>query len=177
MLDASDPRYHYNRHGMKAARVGQAVIDIMSQDRPAQSAGETIEAFGPDYVKEIEKAINSGLAQQLKSPFYILVLTKKEPWAVNVVRNFFIPRQTPPHALKLAKEYKHHVKTLYYVDADRGNVGVLWSIPGWEDCKSIAKRPRQHEPALVKWIADCFSGKLNKDRYSFADVEASAKTA
>jgi hypothetical protein len=174
MPDASDPRYHYNKRGMKAARVGQAVIDILSKDQPYQTAGETLEAFGPDYVKEIEKAIENGLSQHLKSPFYLLVLTKKEPWAVNVLRNYFIPRQSPPHALKLAKEYKHYVKTLYFVDAERGNIGVLWSVPGWEDCKSIAKRPRQHEPELVKWISDCFSGKLDKDVYTFRDVEAAA---
>lgn len=177
MLDASDPRYHYDRHGIKASRVGQAVIDILSKDRPMQTAGETIEAFGPEYTRQIEEAVNNGIEKRFSNPFYILVLTKKESFAVNVVRNYFVTRQTAPHALKLAKEYKNFTKTLYLVDSDKGNLGLLWSIPGFQECKAIARHPRGFAPELVGWIKDCFEGKLDKDKYAWQDVYVEGRSA
>ena len=179
MPNASDPRYLYDRHGIKASRVGQAVIDILSHDQPIQTAGDTIEAFGPEYTRQIEEAVNNGIEQRFQNPFYILVLTKKElsQWTANAVRNYFVTRQTPPHALELAKEYENHTKTLYLVDAEKGNIGLLWSIPGHEECKSIARHPRAVAPELIGWIKACYEGKLEKDKYAWQDVYVEGRSA
>ena len=165
-MDSNDPRYKYNRFGMKGARVGQAVSDILSKDQPTYTVGEIMEGFGAKFAQELEKSVNDSL-DKFKNPFYILALTKKEFWADNVIRNWFIPRQTAPHASKLMSEYPNHTKTLYVVHGDRGDIKVAWSIPAFSDCISVSKNPGIYSPELVKWIEDCFTGKLDLDNYNY----------
>src|SRR5271157_3209448 len=159
-------RYDFNVDGKKAKRVGQAVVDILSKPQPIQTVGDTIDAFGPDYAQQIENCIQDN-QKKYKSPFYIFVLTKKEFWADNVLRNFFIARQTPPHAFQMMEQYSNFTKTLYIVDADKGKIKILWSLPGFNDCISVAKHPALYAPELVRWIEDCFTRKLDKDKYGF----------
>jgi hypothetical protein len=153
-------RYKYDRFGSKGARVGQAVVDIMSKEQPSQTVEETIFEFGPDFAKEFEKTVNKN-AHKYKSPFHVVVLTKKEMWACNVVRNFFIARQTAPKAKDMIIDYPNHTKTLYKVNTNSGEVKAEWSIPGHQECISLSKSPGSYDPQLVKWIDDAY-----KDLYT-----------
>jgi len=159
-------KYDYDRFGCHAKRVGQAVVDILSKPYATQTVGETLDAYAPDYAKEIEKCVEEN-QHKYKSPFYVFVITKKEMWAENVVRNWFIARQTPPHAFEMMEQYPNATKTLYLVDAKKGHVEALWSLPGWQDCITIAKNPDQYDPKLVKWIEMCLSKSLDRDSYTF----------
>jgi len=163
-----DP-YDYNRFGSKAKRVGQAALDLVSKDPQPQTVGETIDAFGPKYAEEIEKAIEDN-KDKYKSPFYILVLTKKEYLIINAVRNWFIARQTAPYAFDMMEQYPEHTKTLYIVDARQGKIKILWSLPGFQDCITVAKNPHLYAPELIRWIELCFNKKLDKDEYTFDEV-------
>jgi hypothetical protein len=164
----SEKDYAYNRFGAKGQRVGQAVVDLLSKSQPVQTVGETIDAFGSDYAKQVQDCIEDN-QHKYKSPFYIFVLTKKEFWADNVLRNFFIARQTPPHAFQMMEQYSNFTKTLYLVDANAGKIKIIWSLPGFQDCITVAKNPHLYSPELVKWIEDCFSRKLDKDEYRFEE--------
>lgn len=165
-MDSKDPRYYYNKHGAKGARVGQAVADILSQDQPTYTAGEILDGFGARYAQELEKTVNNSMSK-FKPPYYILALTKKEFWADNVVRNWFIPRQSAPYAMDMMVQYPNHTKTLYVVDDIRGDIKVAWSVPAYEECKSVLKNPSIYHPELVKWIEDTFLNRLNKDNYAY----------
>lgn len=155
-----EDKYVYNRFGMKAARVGQAVVDILSTDQPEQSVEDTLEAYGPKYAEEIEKCITDN-HKKLGFPFYVFVITKKEMWAVNLLRNFFIARKTAPEGLNMMTGYPNATKTLYKVfSSDR--VELVWSLPGIDDCKNIIKNPQLHDPELVKWVTDCFENKIDE---------------
>jgi hypothetical protein len=164
-MTKEEQKYDYNRFGSKGQRVGQAVVDIMSRENAPQTVEETLDAFGPDYAKELDDTIelNKG---KYKSPFYVLVLMKKEMWAVNVLRNYFIARQTPPYALDLIQEYPNYTKTLYQVDSVKGNLKLVWSIPGHSECISILKTPGSFDEDLVKWIIAAYGGKLELDAYN-----------
>ena len=61
-------KYDYNRFGSHAKRVGQAVVDILSKPHQEQTVGETLDAYSPDYAKEIEKCIEEN-QHKYKSPF------------------------------------------------------------------------------------------------------------
>ena len=74
LMDSNDPRYKYNRFGMKGARVGQAVADILSKDQPTYTAGEILDGFGAKFAQELEKSVNDSIGKY-KSPFYIMALT------------------------------------------------------------------------------------------------------
>lgn len=166
-------KYHYDRFGKKGKRVGQAVVDILSKEQKSQTVQETIDAYAPQFLKELESAIEEG-KRKYKSPYYVLVLSHKEMWAVNMMRNWFIPRQTPPYALDLLGQYPNHMKTLYMADADKGIVTLLWTIPGYQDCISILKNPLAYDQQLVKWIEECFNKELELDNYSLEYIAKKA---
>ena len=168
-MDSNDPRYLYNKHGVKAARVGQAVSDILSKDNTTYTVGEILEGFGAIFAQELEKSVNDSL-NKFQSPFYILALTKKDLTyfgVENVVRNWFVPRQTAPYVSELMIQYPNHTKTLYVVHGDRGDIKVAWSIPANEDCKSIMKKPWLYSPELVDWIERGRTRKLDLDNYEY----------
>lgn len=168
-MDSKDPRYLYNKHGVKGARVGQAVSDILSKDNPTYTVGEILEGFGAKFAQELEKSVNDSL-DKFQSPFYILALTKKDLTyfgVENVVRNWFVPRQTAPYVSELMVQYPNHTKTLYVVHGDRGDIKVAWSIPANEDCKSIMKKPWLYSPELVDWIERGRTRKLDLDNYEY----------
>lgn len=154
-MENQKDKYNYNRFGSKGQRVGQAVVDILSKEQPSQTVEETIFAFGPDFADELSKTIEDN-RHKYKSPFYILVLTKKEMWACNVVRNFFVARQTAPLSCDMVLQYPNHTKTLYKVDAEKGNIHAEWSIPGHQECLSISNSPSSFDPELVKWIEEAY---------------------
>ena len=153
-------KYEYNRFGSKGQRVGQAVLDIMSKDQPEQTVEETIDGFGPKFVQDLENCIEAGRKKYI-SPFYVFVLTKKEMWACNIVRNFFIARQTYPHSLDMIKEYPQHMKTLYKINDDKGTLELIWSIPGHSECLSVMKSPQSFDPALIQMILGCYAGNFD----------------
>ena len=165
-MDSNNPRYQYNKHGMKGARVGQAVQDMLAKERQDMTAGELLDGFSVKFAQELEKAVNDSLGK-FDSPFYILALTKKEFWSDIVVRNWFIPRQTAPYVKYLMNQYPNHTKTLYVVDGDKGDIKVAWSIPAEEDCKSILKNRDIYSSELVQWILDGILGKLDLDNYGY----------
>ncbi len=156
-LDANDERYIYQKGGKRSSRVGQAVWDIMTQDQEDYSCEEIIDAFGPDYVKEFNDVVEKN-KHRLESPFYVFVITKKEMWAVNIIRNIFQARQSAPNATDMIIKYKHPTKTLYKVNTNTGDVSIIWSIPGFEECKAIAKHPDSFDPTLVDWINRAYEG-------------------
>ena len=161
-------KYDYIKNGSKAKRVGQAALDLMAGAQGIQTVGETLDAWGPDYAKQMEECIHDN-AHRYKNPFYVFVLTKKEPWLDNILRNWFIARQTPPHAFDMMEQYSNHTKSLYLIDERKGNIKLLWSLPGFSDCITVAKNPHLYDPELVGWIEDCFNRKLDRDNYTFDD--------
>jgi hypothetical protein len=155
-MDSEDPKYTYNRFGSKGKRAGQAVVDILSRDNPSCTVQDVIDGYAPDFLKHFETAVENG-SRQYEGEFHIFVLSKKEMWAVNLVRNWFIPRKSAPDSLEMMIWYPHHTKTLYKVNPKIGEVGLQWSVPGLEECKSILKNKDIYAPELVKWIEDCLS--------------------
>lgn len=147
--------YDYDRFGAKGQRAGQAVYDIMSKEQSAQTVEETLEEWGPDFAVELERCIQDN-KDKYAGEFYVFVLTKKEMWATNLVRNWFIARNTEPAKGPMMVDYPHATKTVYKVNPRIGGLDLVWTIPGIEDCRSIASSPQSYDPSLNKWIAECF---------------------
>lgn len=168
-MDAKDKRYSYNRFGMKGARVGQAVVDMMSKDRPDITVGEIMDDYSKDFVRQFEEAVETG-SKLYGNPFYIFVLSAKEMWAVNMVRSWFIPRQTPPYASDMMVEHPNKTKTLYLVDCERGQAKLLWTVPSLQECASVQAHPDLYHEDLVRWCRECLRGTLDKDSYQLSET-------
>jgi hypothetical protein len=154
----------------KRETVGKAVQNILNGSREQCTTEDIIENYKQQYEKDFHKACEKGVELHYDTPFYILVLQNKEFWAENVVRNYFIPRQTPPHALDMVETYPHHNKILYMVNPHSNQIKICWNIPGYEDCKSILKNPQGLSKTMVNWIKDAMAGKFEKDSYEFDEV-------
>lgn len=152
-------KYSYERFGSKGVRAGQASIDL-AKDSTIYTAEDILTNYAPDYAKHFEEAVELG-TKRYESPFCVFVLTKKEPWATNVVRNWFITRQTVPGALDAMHQYPNHLKTAYLVDAKKGDLIVLWSLPSYAESAAILRQGSSYDQKLVSWIVDCFSGSLD----------------
>jgi hypothetical protein len=168
-MDAKDKRYKYDRFGMKGARVGQAVVDILSKDQPDTTVGDIMGEYGKDFVKQFEEAVETG-SKLYESPFYIFVLSAKEMWAVNMVRSWFIPRQTPPYASDMMVEHPNKTKTLYMIDYKNGKAGLLWTVPSIQECATVEANADLYHPDLVKWCSQCLKGTMDKDSYQLSEV-------
>lgn len=149
----------------KKRTVGQEVQKILSKDQPEITAGEILEESASSFMKELFSVVEAN-KHSYESPFYVFVFTHKEFWAVNVVRNWFVARQTPPFATDMISQYPHHAKTLYKVNYHNGTIDPVWNIPGIEDCRSILKNPSFYNPVLVEWIQKAFKGELDQKEYT-----------
>ena len=138
-LNANDERYIYEVNGKKSSRVGQAVYDIMTQDQEDYSCEEIVDAFGPDYVKEFNDVVDKN-RHKFTSPFYILVITKKEMWAVNILRNKPQPSQAPTQAL--SAEIQKLKK-----DVEVANQKAQTAQAAAQAAQTQAQKPKAAEPA------------------------------
>lgn len=158
-MDTTDKKYSYDRFGMKGARVGQAVYDILKSGESGTTVEEILDEYSNKFVKELEETIANN-EHKYDDIFHVFVLSNKEMWAENVVRNWFVARQTAPAALDMVVQYPNHCKILYEVSKRQGEIKVKWTIPGIQDCISIVKNPGLYDPVLYGWIKDCFNGLL-----------------
>lgn len=150
------------------SKVGQAVYDILKGSEAPPTVEEVLNEFAPKYESDFYECVRRG-HDKFKKPFYVFVLSNKEPWATNVQRCFFIDRNTPPHASDMMLQYPNHFKTLYLINGNLGKFKVLWSLPGEQDCISVLKNKQIYSPDLVQWIIDSIHGKNDKDSYDFEE--------
>jgi len=152
-------KYDIDKYGKKAKRVGQAVYDILLKDSPSLTTEEILDGYQHEFVKDFEKCVEDN-KNRYESPFYVFVLSHKEPWADNVVRNWFIGRQTAPEAYEMILQYPNHMKTLYRIDK-AGRMDLDWVIPGIQDIRTILKNPHLYDPQLVKYCSLPFGIKID----------------
>ena len=103
------------------------------------------------------EAVEKG-TEKYKKKFYILHLFKKELAAVSVSNTMlqkaccFPDRKWSP--AEVMEVHPTSTKSLYECDPKNGLLKLLWTVPGWEDCKSIRKNPKVYDADLVKWVKE-----------------------
>lgn len=161
-----EKKYSYDRFGSKGVRVGQAVHDIVSQPQPSYTAEEILEEMGKGIATYIQQAAEKG-CQEYDGNFYILHIFKKA-LGVHKIENVmsqkaicFKSRKWTPR--EVMEEHPHAAKTFYGIDKINGIIKLIWTVPGWEDCKSIKKNPKLYDPDLVKWVLEATDGYKSRD--------------
>lgn len=142
------------------SKVGEAVSKIISKDQYAVTVGEIIEEYADEYTAQVAECIKSNV-QNYEAPFFVVVLHKKEPWALNVMRNWFVARQTKPSAQTLRIDYPNHMHTVYRYDKRSSELKLLWSLPTALDADTILKNGQLYHPDLVAWILNYERGHYN----------------
>lgn len=136
--------------------VGQAVHNILEEGDKSPEVGEIISEYGDSYVSQVQECVDKN-SNKYESPFYIVVLHKKEMWAMNVVRNWFVSRQTKPCMKAMWTMFPNFMHTVYEVNKNQGALSILWSLPSPQEAKVVLDNFELYDPELVKWCRLAFS--------------------
>ena len=147
----------------KTSKVGQAVYDLLSREQPAYSVEDILDQFGRDYL-DLIRSIADKAKGQFEPPFYIFSVLKKDLGqfgVANVLKHSARPFQLKVTSKRAVEAHPGATKTLFRVDAKKGEIALEWSIPSNEECVSVLKHADLYDPQLVKWIKKCFDGTLD----------------
>jgi|SRR5215469_11145077 len=145
----------------KTQTVGQAAFSLLMkahQVQEMQEVQETLDAMTPAYYAELEDCIKKN-KRKYSSPFYIVCLRKKEAFFLNVLRQWFVARQTKPLACVMLRDYPNHDHDVWEINAE-GEPKLLWALPPGQEQQTILKNKYLYHSDLVKWIEDYHDGFL-----------------
>lgn len=141
----------------KRDTVGKISWDLLQNaDVADHSVHEQMQENLVDYEKNILEAVDRGL-NSFDGDFYIVVETKKEPKMKNVLRNYFIVRQSCPTPTYDNSVYKYHRRD--------GNLEFLWVLPSRETYNMMKDRALEipsEERQLLQFVLDDADGTLLK---------------
>ncbi len=139
----------------KRDTVGKISSDLlMNSDYLDHSPEEQMREQLEDYEKNVLEAIEIG-KKQYDGDFYIVVETKKEPKMKNVIRNYFIARQTCPTPTYDNSVYKYHWKDEH--------LEFLWVLPSrdvYNMFKDRALEIPSDQKELLGYVLDDSDGTL-----------------
>ena len=140
---------------------GKAAYDLLHKSIEAnemQEVQETIDAMTPAYIAELEDCAQKN-SRKYDGKYYIVCLRKKETFFVNVIRQWFIARQTKPIPDVLFRDYPNFDHDIWEISPG-GDTKLLWSLPPGQEQRTIMKNPHLYHSDLVQWIKDFQNGCL-----------------
>lgn len=108
------------------------------------------------YEDNVYLAISEG-KKRYKSPFFVVVITKKERLMENVLRHYFFPRQSCPTPT--------WDQTLYRYKAEGDQIEFMWTVPDKQTCELILHNKMKVPPNemwLLNLIISFYDGTLDK---------------
>jgi len=138
----------------KKDTVGKIALDLMSQPQENQDSIAQTREMLSDYEKNFYEAFKRGKAQ-FNGDFYLVVLTKKERTMQNVIRNYFLVRESCPTP--------NNDQIVYRYDNKKDIADLLWVIPCEHACEHYRLNPLgvpKEERALFQNILDFHDGSL-----------------
>lgn len=139
----------------KRDTVGSYSYELLQKDPESRDPIELQREFHKDdYEKNILEAIDRG-NKLYTAPFYIVVITKREPLMQNVFRQYFFSRQTCPRSDWDQVVYSYSNDSLEF----------LWAIPDKNTCdllKDNAMIVSQDERVLLQFVLDFSDGSLDR---------------
>jgi len=135
--------------------VGEEAVKRMLNPDSSQGIVDTQREMDKEYFNEIEKCVEAH--KSWDTPYYIVVHCKKEKLLENVIRRYFIGRQTLPTP--------QWDQTVWRYTPMTGDMQFLWVLPDENTAKWFAGNPQevQQEHAELLWFVTEF---LNKRLYS-----------
>lgn len=136
--------------------VGAASLEVLEKEPFNPDVEAQQRAMLSDFESNFHQAFTRGKAQFL-GDFYVVVITKKERLLENVLRNYFLVRESCP-----TPDFDQIV---YRYDKKQDMIDLLWTIPNQTACEIIYGDPinvPQDHKALLKNIISFFDGSLLK---------------
>jgi hypothetical protein len=140
----------------KKETVGAVAVRLMEKGYEKTDVIEQQRAMQEEWMANIYLAVENG-RKLFTNDFYIHIETKRERILDNVLRNYFIPRESCPSP--------NYDQTVYKYDRAKEELEFLWVIPSKdaalmmkEQCLLIDKS--EHE--LLRFVMDFFDGTLER---------------
>lgn len=141
---------------IKRDTVGAYSSQLMKKDPDTRDPIELQREIHKTYEKNVFEALERG-KKEYQSPFYLVVLTKKERLMQNVLRQYFFPQQSCPTPT--------WDQVVYRYTAHNDNLQYLWNVPDKETCQLFRQNVLNIAPEerdLLKMILDFSDGTLDK---------------
>lgn len=142
---------------IKKKTVGQEAYERLKAGPNTADAIELEREMHKDYEKNIMECIKRGLAFYTNQSFYVVVDTKKERVAENIIRNLFYHRLSCPTPT--------YDQTVYFFDHIKNEIEFIWVIPSKYTCLMLMQNWQnvvESERDLLTFVLQFASGKLDQ---------------
>lgn len=138
---------------MKRKTVGQEAYDRLLAPDESQGIIDTQREVHKSYLKEINNTIDKH--KDWTTPYYVVVIAKKERLMENVIRQYFMARRTLPTP--------QWDQTVWRFDPKSGDLRFVWCTPDENTAKWMAGNtsevpPDQYE--LLNTVIELINGRL-----------------
>lgn len=141
---------------MTKKTVGQAAVELQQKTPDTLSPIENMQEQLTDWDKNLLECLET-TKKEYQGDFYIQVLTKKEPLLKNVLRNYFVGRQSCPTP--------GFDQTVYRYDRKDDAIDFLWVIPSKDTCHMFYANRKNIVPeelSLLNFVLKFMDGTLDK---------------
>ena len=118
-------------------KVGKISSDLSLKQPETNSPIEQMRENLTDYDKNLHECIESG-KKLYPGDFFVEIITKQEPLMHNVLRNYFVHRQSCPTP--------NYDQTLYKISPKNDQITFLWVIPSRGICHLLLENRLQVPP-------------------------------
>lgn len=140
---------------MKPKTVGKIATDLLINANETHSVTEQMQENLSEYDKNIYECIELG-KKEYTGDFYLVVITKNEKLLQNVLRHYFLSRQSCPSPQYDEAVYKYH--------SSEERVEFLWVVPSKQTCEYFVVNSLQipeEERQLLDFVLRFTNGDLN----------------
>lgn len=137
----------------KKKTIGEISAELLEKADGKQGVVDTQREADKEYISEIKKCIVAH--SDITTPFYIVVILKKEKTMANVMRRYFLARISLP-----TPEYDQQV---WRYDPSTGDLEFLWCLPDKNTCMWLANEStivHKENAQLVEFVLDFLDKKL-----------------
>lgn len=142
---------------MEKRTAGKIATDLMQRDVHGDiTAGERMQEMLGEYESGVFDAISNG-KNSFSGDFYIVALTKREQLMQNILRNYFIPRQSCP-----TPDFD---QVVYRYSRKDERLDMLWTLPSIAAIQNLLVHKHELDPSffqLLQFVLDFLDGKLEK---------------
>lgn len=154
----------------KTSPIGKVAYDLLQKPDYKQGVVDTQREVDKEFFSEIQKCVERKPHSDWKSPWYIIVLNRRERTMINVVRRQFLGRKTIP-----TPEYDQTVFRFY---PSTGNLEFIWCIPDKNTTLWMYDNPgdvpKEHD-WLKNFVFDFLNGSLYASMIKKYPEEAKGK--
>lgn len=141
---------------MTKETVGKISSDLLQKESATRDPIELEREMHKDYERNVWECVDRS-KKEFNGDFYVVVVTKKERLMPNVLRNYFMGRNSCP-----TPEYD---QTVYKYSRNDDHIEFLWVVPSKDTCELMRDNALQiadDEKGLLYYVLSFYDGSLLK---------------